>query len=163
MRRLLPLLLALLLPACRGTGAEGLDVPALMDMSHLVRPSSPNTALAAPQGFRPEPDIATPRYALPPERLFAAVSAVALAQPRTFAHASFPGALQAHFVARSALLNFPDLITVQVTPQSELIIWSRSVYGHSDFGVNRRRVADWLKALDARLLKSVDTPPGANG
>jgi hypothetical protein len=97
MRRLLPLLLALVLPACRGTGAEGVAVPARMDMAQLVRPSSPNTALAAPEGFRPVPDIVTRRYDLPPAALYAAVQRVALAQPRTFALVAYPEALQAHF------------------------------------------------------------------
>jgi len=151
MKRLLPLLLALLLPACRGAGTEGLDVPAPMDMSRLVRPASPNAALAAPAGFQPAPDIVTQRYALPPARLYAAITEVALAQPRSFAHASFADILQAHFVARSALMNYPDLVTVQVTPESGLVIWSRSVYGRSDFGVNRRRIETWLQALDADL------------
>jgi uncharacterized protein (DUF1499 family) len=49
------------------------------------------------------------------------------------------------------LWNFPDLVTVQVDPagadRSRLIIWSRSVYGQSDLGVNRKRTLAWLAAL----------------
>jgi uncharacterized protein (DUF1499 family) len=52
---------------------------------------------------------------------------------------------------RSAVLNFPDLVTVQVdtagADRSTLVIWSRSVYGRSDFGVNRDRTKTWLAAL----------------
>jgi len=151
MKRLLPLLLALVLPGCQGTGAEGLEPPVQIDMARLVRPASPNTALAAPAGFSPPPDIVTPAYAVDADRLFAAVRAVALAQPRTFAHGDFATTRQAHYVARSALLNFPDLIAVQVTPESGLILWSRSIYGRSDFGVNRARLAAWLAALDGAL------------
>ena len=147
MKRLLPLLLALLLPACRGHGAAGLDPPAAIDFATLVRPSTPNTALAAPAGFTPAPDLVTPRYRTDPDRLFAAIRAVALAQPRTFAHGNVTGDRQAHFVARSTLLNYPDLITVQVTPDSELILWSRSIYGRSDFGVTRARLVAWLAAI----------------
>ncbi len=149
--RLAALLLALLLPACRGTGAGGLPAPEPMDMARLVRPATPNTALAAPQGFAPAPDIATRRYTVTPDRLFAALRDVALAQPRTHLHAAFDDRRQAHFVARSALMNYPDLIAVQVTPESDLILWSRSVYGRSDFGVNRARLETWLAALDAAL------------
>jgi len=149
--RLAPLLLALLLPACRGTGAEGLPPPEPIDMARLTRPATPNTAPAAPAGFAPAPDIATRRYPVPPERLFAAIRAVALAQPRTALHAAFDSRRQVHFVARSALLNFPDLVAVQVTPDSGLILWSRSVYGRSDFGVNRARLEAWLAALDGEL------------
>jgi uncharacterized protein (DUF1499 family) len=149
--RLAALLLALLLPACRGTGADGLPPAEPMDMARLVRPATPNTALAAPAGFSPAPDIATRRYPVPPARLFAAIRAVALAQPRTYLHAAFDDRHQAHFVARSALLNYPDLIAVQVTPESELILWSRSVYGRSDFGVNKARLESWLAALEGEL------------
>jgi len=153
MMRVLPLLLALLLPACRGTGAEGLDAPQLIDMARLERPGTPNTALAAPAGFVPAPDIVTRRYAVAPDRLLAAVQAVAVAQPRTVVHAVFADRQQAHFVARSALLNFPDLVAVQVTPESGLILWSRSIYGRSDFGANKARLEAWLAALEARLKK----------
>ena len=43
-------LLGLLLPACGATGAQGVPATA-PDFAHLVRPSSPNTALAAPAGY----------------------------------------------------------------------------------------------------------------
>ena len=138
-------------PGCRGQGANGVAAPGQIDFAHLVRPSSPNTALAAPAGFAPAPDIQTRRYDLSPEALFAAVQRVATAQPRTYPQVAYPEAMQAHFVARSAWLNFPDLIAVQVTPESGLILWSRSVYGRSDFGVNRKRLAAWLAALDMGL------------
>ncbi len=151
MKRLLPLLLALLLPGCRGTGAEGLAPPVALDFAALVRPSTPNTALAAPAGFSPAPDLVTQPYRTDPDRLFTSIRAVALAQERTFAHGDAGAARQAHFVARSALLNYPDLITVQVTPESGLILWSRSIYGRSDFGVNQARLTAWLAALDAAL------------
>ena len=153
MRRI-ALLLALLLAACSGHGAEGVKPPPPIDFSALVRPTTPNTALAAPAGFRPAPDIVTRRYNVPPQQLYEAVRRVALAQPRTFAHVAYDDRLQAHFVARSAVFNFPDLIAVQVTPDSGLILWSRSVYGEGDFGVNRKRLLAWLAAIDAALPPS---------
>lgn len=149
--RLFALLLGLALPACSGSGADGVPVPPPIDMATLTRPATPNTALAAPAGFRPAPDIVTRRYPMPPQQLYEAVRRVALAQPRTYAHVAYDERLQAHFVARSAVFNFPDLIAVQVTPDSGLILWSRSVYGHSDLGVNRQRLLAWLAALDAAL------------
>ena len=151
MRRLFLLLIGLALPSCSGSGADGIPVPPPMDMSAIVRPATQNTALAAPEGFHPTPDIVTRRYDLPPAALFEAIRKVALAQPRTYALATYPDRLQAHFVARSRVFNFPDLIAVQVTPQSGLILWSRSVYGEGDFGVNRKRLQAWLSALDAAL------------
>jgi uncharacterized protein (DUF1499 family) len=151
MRRLLPAALGLLLAGCSGHGAEGIKVPPPMDFSHLTRPSTPNTALAAPAGFVPAPDIVTRRYPVPPDRLYAAIKAVALAQPRTYPLVAYDDRRQAHYVARSRVFNFPDLIAVQVGDDGSLILWSRSVYGESDLGVNRRRLAAWLAALDAAL------------
>ncbi len=145
---MLALLLSLVLPGCRGQGAEGVAPAAWIDMTALQRPATPNTALAAPAGFAPTPDIETPRHDAAPDRLFAAIRAVALAQPRTTEQAVFPAQHQAHFVARSRWFNFPDLIAVQVTDDGGLILWSRSVHGRSDFGANRARLVAWLAALE---------------
>lgn len=148
-------LVSFLLPACGYTGAQGLPTPPVMDIAKIERPTSPNTALAAPTGFTPSPDIVTTVYNVSADKLFTAVLAVAADQPRTYQAATYPAQLQAHYVARSALFNFPDLVTVQVragTPDSSnLILWSRSVYGHSDLGVNKQRVQDWLAALQSKL------------
>jgi uncharacterized protein (DUF1499 family) len=151
-------LLGLALPACGFPAAEGLPMPPPTDIAHIVRPSTPNTALAAPDGFSPTPDIVTPRYNFPAERLFALVRTVAAGQPRTFLAALYPDQLQAHYVVRSALLNFPDLVAVAVRPDdaasSTMILYSRSVYGHSDLGANRARVETWLSALRTQLPPS---------
>ncbi len=127
-----------------------------MDISQIQRPSSPNTALAAPPEFSPKPDIVTPTYHVPAvAQLYADVLTVAAAQPRTFVAAVYQPQFQAHFVARSAWLNFPDLIVAQVTAAgsdaSTLALYSRSVYGYGDFGVNRARLITWLAALDRTL------------
>lgn len=147
------MLIALLLPAC-GDGVSGVAVPPPLDMGHLVRPKTPNTALAAPEGFQPEPDILTRPYSMPAPALYAAANAMAMEQPRTYGLKTFYGQLQSHFVVRSAVFGFPDLVTLQVTAigpdRSTLVIWSRSVYGYSDLGVNRKRVVAWLSALDAK-------------
>lgn len=150
--------IGLVLPACGFPAAEGLPLPPPMDVAHIVRPSSPNTALAAPEGFSPRPDVLTPRYEVPMNGLFALVQDVASHQPRTYLAALYPDQLQVHYVARSAWFNFPDLIMVQVREdgpgRSDLIIYSRSVYGRSDLGVNRKRVEAWLAALQTKLPPS---------
>lgn len=148
-------LLGLVLPACGADGAQGLPAPTPMDMARIVRPASPNTALAAPTGFLPPPDLVTPVYPVPAPRLLAALRTMAESQPRTYLAAAFPDQMQLHYVVRSATLNFPDLVTAQVTAagdgRSTLVLYSRSVYGHSDLGVNRKRVEAWLAALSAVL------------
>lgn len=151
-------LVSLVLPACGFPAAEGLPTPTRMDIAQIVRPSTPNTALAAPAGFSPAPDVITPPYALQAGRLFALIQDIAASQPRTYAAATYPDELQAHYVARSAVFNFPDLIMVQVVrsgpDSSNLIVYSRSVYGQSDLGVNRKRLDTWLAALKAKLPPS---------
>jgi uncharacterized protein (DUF1499 family) len=151
-------LLGLLLPACGATGAHGLPMPRPMDVTHIVRPASPNTALAAPSGFIPPPDIVTPVYPVPADRLYASIQDVAAAQPRTFAAATYPDRLQAEWVARSAVFNFPDMIMAQVSPagrnKATMVLYSRSVYGYADLGVNRHRLAAWLAALS----RTIETP-----
>jgi uncharacterized protein (DUF1499 family) len=157
-------LVSFVMPACGLVGTAGLPPPAPMDLAHIERPATPNTALAAPAGFRPAPDIETPIYPVDPDRLLQTARRVAAEQPRTYLAADFPALRQVHYVARSALFNFPDLITVQVAPAAPdaaanpaghpaatLVLWSRSVYGRSDLGVNRKRLAAWLAALDAEL------------
>jgi uncharacterized protein (DUF1499 family) len=147
--------LGLFLPACGASGVAGLPPPHPIDMNRIDRPASPNTALAAPADFKPEPDIATPRYAVSAPRLYEGVLAIAASQPRTFVAFDDKARLQAQFVARSAWFNFPDLIVAQVNPAgpdaSTLVLYSRSVYGYGDFGVNRARVTTWLTALDRTL------------
>jgi uncharacterized protein (DUF1499 family) len=58
---------------------------------------------------------------------------------------------QFDYIQRSARLRFPDIISVRfisVSPsQSTLALYSRSVYGKSDFGVNRKRIEAWLLAI----------------
>ena len=152
MKRLLPALIGLFLSGCSGHGAEGIAVPPPMDFSRIARPSTPNTALAAPANFTPAPDLVTRRYDTSPDKLYAAIKAVALAQSRTFLHVAYDERREVHFVARSLVFNFPDLIAVKVEDDGSLILWSRSVYGESDMGVNRRRLAAWLAALDAALI-----------
>ena len=145
-------LIAFVLPACGAAGAGGLPTPALLDMSHIQRPASSNTALAAPAGTDPAPDVVTPAFPVAPPRLYDAVLAVAAEQPRTFLAAAYPAERQAHFVARSAWFNFPDLITAQIgeagRETSTLVLYSRSVYGYSDLGVNRQRLNAWLAAIE---------------
>jgi len=151
--RLAPLL-GLLMPACGATGGRGVAV-ATFDAARLVCPARPNTALAAPAGFSPPPDFVTPTYPVPPERLFAVLRGVADGRPRTFLAAEDRARLQAQWVARSRVLNFPDLVSAQVLaarPEaSQLVLYSRSVYGYSDFGANRGRLRAWLAAIDAAL------------
>ena len=148
---LLPRVLGLIFPLCATQGAAGVTPPGAVDFDHLVRPGTPNTALAAPAGFTPKPDIITPHYDLPARRLFAIVTGIASHRKRTYQLDSLPDRLQAAFVVRSGRANFPDIVELAVRPAgadaSRLILYSRSIYGYSDFGVNAARLHVWLGAI----------------
>ena len=62
------------------------------------------------------------------------------------------------YIQRSTVLRFPDVVTVEFidlgNDRSTLAIDSRSRYGKSDFGVNRRRVSEWMRLLEARTPAS---------
>jgi hypothetical protein len=159
-------LIDLVFPVCASAGADGLPTPAVMDMARIERPATPNTALAAPEVPGPyavtpsPPDIVTPLYRVPAARLFAAVGAVAASQSRTFVAATYPERGQQHWVVRSAVFNFPDLVTAQVVAEgpdaSALVLYARSVYGRSDLGVNRTRLRAWLAALNILLTPTTE-------
>jgi uncharacterized protein (DUF1499 family) len=59
----------------------------------------------------------------------------------------------ARILQHTRLMRFPDTIDIEVLPaagtQSTLAIYSRSLIGHGDLGVNRARIERWLAALDA--------------
>jgi uncharacterized protein (DUF1499 family) len=145
-------LIGLILPACGADGTAGLPAPMEpMDMTRIERPASPNTFLAGPEGMKPTPDFVTRRQNLPASVLYEKARVLFSGQPRTYVAAEFPDQRQVHYVVRSAIMNFPDLVTVEVDPagadRSTVVVWSRSVYGRSDFGVNRKRTEQWLTAL----------------
>jgi uncharacterized protein (DUF1499 family) len=148
-------LIGFALPACAASGAQGLPQSQLIDLQRIERPASPNTALAAPTGFAPPPDVVTPIYPMAAARLYDAVRAVAAAQPRTFLAADYTAERQTHWVVRSAVFNFPDLVTAQVSDAgpdcSSLVLYARSVYGRSDLGVNRQRLNTWLDVLRTKI------------
>ena len=59
------------------------------------------------------------------------------------------------YVQRSALMRFPDTIVVRFYALPEgratLALYSRSQFGLSDFGANRRRLERWLHRLEREL------------
>ncbi len=134
---------------------EKVTAPAPGDISGILRPTSPNTYLAAPPGFVSVPDLATRQYQLTPDRLFATVREVIAAAPRTTELAVDPGRLRADYVVRSRVFRFPDIVLAQVLRaldgKCNLVLYSYSLKGHYDFGVNRGRVTALLDALEARL------------
>ncbi len=125
------------------------------DLRELKRADSPNDALACPPGICPAvTDFESPAFAVDQKTVMAALRRALEDQPRTELAAEVDDPPQAIYVQRSAVFRFPDTVWVQpvVLPEgSSVIIYSRSNYGYSDFGVNRERVELWLGLLRTAL------------
>ena len=121
----------------------------------LVLPASPNACLGAPAGF-PQAHLALPPLPADADTAWDALRRLGDRFPRSTRLGEWPDQRQAQWVVRSALLNFPDIVVGEITggpAGSGLFLYSRSLFGWSDFGVNRRRVEAWTAALDAMLRR----------
>lgn len=130
-------------------GPAGLSAE-LVEFDRLELPASPNTCLAGPAEYAGPKHLTTPPFAVPPATLWARLLAVAAAQPRTWRLGEWPEPLQAEWVERTPLMNYPDLISAEIRPAAQgsaLLLYSRSLFGWSDLGVNKARVERWLRAL----------------
>lgn len=136
---------------------EEVAPPAPGNISEIRRPASPNTCLAGPPGFIPKPDLQTRPYNAAAEHLFEVMQNVVAAQPRVTRLGVDSDRLRADYVFRSRVFRFPDIVMIQVLPrdqgQSALVVYSYSLKGHYDFGVNRSRVSALLAALNVALTQ----------
>lgn len=106
-----------------------------------------------PGGFalRPGGDESGPVFATDAAALLTELDRIAMATPRTTRLAGSVAEGQITYVTRSNLWGFPDYTTISVadvpggvTP----LIYARLRFGHSDMGVNRARIKNWLTQLD---------------
>lgn len=128
--------------------------PAPVDFATLTRPGSPNTYLVAPPGAtRAAPDEAPPTFDVPAAQLGRRLLDAVAREPRVTQVWTSADRREFQFVQRSALMRWPDVVSVKLIDldggRSTLAIYSRSVYGYSDLGVNRARVRRWLAALNS--------------
>jgi len=149
-------LMSLYLPLCGTTGAAGIPAPGIVDFSQLHLKGH-SEFLVAPENFIPKPGLAAPIYQDPPKTLFADLQDVAALQPLTYPLDSEPNALQAAWVVRSKIWNFPDVIEIAVLPapggKSTLILYAHALYGYGDYGVNHSHAIRWLEDLNMKVSK----------
>jgi uncharacterized protein (DUF1499 family) len=104
-----------------------------------------------------------PVFEIPVEQLSAGWRRMLAARPRVALLAERADGQQLDYVQRSARFRFPDIITVRFVAtapaRSSLAIYSRSIYGRRDFGVNRARVEAWLDRLCETLPSNVKPCP----
>jgi len=148
--------LSLFFPLCGTAGAAGIPPPGVVDFDHLHLQGH-SEVLVAPAGFNPQPDIVAPIFAMTPTQLYGALQDVAALQARAFPLDAEPRALQAAWVMRTALGNFPDVIEIAVLPEpdgkSSFVFYSHAIYGASDYGVNRKHAIRWLKDLQMKVAE----------
>ena len=129
----------------------------MLDLVMLELTEKPNQYLVAPANYcqKASPHREAPTYDVPATVLRDAWLKVVEKQPRTTQTAGDDSALQYDFVQRSAIMRYPDTVTVRFLPledsRSTLAIYSRSKYGYSDLGVNKKRIDNWLDALEAEV------------
>ncbi len=125
-----------------------------IDFGNLVLKETPNQHLVCPPDFcAAKPHAESPVFNEPVQSLKEKWFALIERQPRTELAGSDQQNELYTFRVRTAVMHFPDDVTVQFIAldgkRSTLAIYSRSHYGYSDFGVNRRRIESWLRELAA--------------
>lgn len=125
-----------------------------VDFASLTLRDTPNQFLVCPPDKCAAPaDRAAPVYEVTEQQLRELVISAWSAMPRTtlMAGSTEPSSGEIRFVQHSAILRFPDTISVHTWPAGEgrstLAIYSRSLVGRSDLGANRDRIGRWLAAL----------------
>ena len=127
-----------------------------VDFAELKLSDNANQFLMCPSGFcTADPHADSPVFDVSLKRLRTRWREVVAAQPRVELLAEAEDGRQLDYIQRSARLRFPDIITVRfisASPsKSTLAIYSRSIYGSRDFGVNRARIDAWLSLLREAL------------
>lgn len=131
------------------------DAPEV-DFASLQRGPAPNQYLLCPEGLcTTQTDGAAPVFDVPADQLQVAWDEMVAAEPRTQVLRRDVTNMEVDYVQRSRLFRFPDVISVRFIPvddaHSTLAIYSRSVYGKGDMGVNHARIDGWLAKLKARV------------
>ncbi len=124
-----------------------------IDFATFKRPKTPNTYFLAPIGFTEaaRPDANSPQFDEAPKELFNKALALIQDAKNWGDIRSDETSLRIAFIARTALLRFKDDVDIAVldgeSGGSRIAIYSRSRLGKSDFGANRKRVAELIHTL----------------
>ena len=139
--------------AMRRIGKLHADIETFPDFGRIERRATGNDALVCHDSHcgSAKLDFDAPVFDIAAAELKARIRAVALGEPRTIVRREMADDADIEFQQASALFRYPDIISVKLLAlgerQSSIAIWSRSVVGRKDFGVNRARVERWLAAL----------------
>lgn len=128
----------------------------VIDFPTLELTNKPNQYLLCPKNYcKVEPHAKGPQFDLSVQELRIAWMEMVSIQPRTTLFSKTRSADQLDYIQRTKLVRFPDIITVRFIEisqeQSTIAVYSRSIYGRSDFGANKTRIDHWIAELN-RLL-----------
>lgn len=128
-----------------------------VDITTLRAPLPPPSFLACPPNYcGVTAGMTTPVFPLPWRALRDQWVKMFAEQPHIVPLGEALEGRRLSYIQHSLLFRFPDVVTVEFVPlgpdHSSLAIYSRSRYGHYDFGHNRNRVETWLADLE-KLVK----------
>jgi Protein of unknown function (DUF1499) len=108
--------------------------------------------LACPPGYCSAGEaVVSPIFDVPWERLHDYWTEVMAGEKRMVSVAADTDVRRLFYIQHSPTFRFPDVITVEFVAlgpdRSSIAIYSRSRYGSSDFGKNRKRVEKWMGLL----------------
>ena len=127
-----------------------------VDFAALQLKSTPNQYLVCPEGYcAAEAHAVSPTFPVDVQELQDIWFDVVSRQPSTKVIASDEAARQFDIETLTPLVGFPDTVTVRFLEApgggSTLAVYSRSYYGRSDLGANKKRIDSWLGEIAARL------------
>jgi uncharacterized protein (DUF1499 family) len=130
-----------------------------LDFARFRKINRPNQFLALPASFTAvqKSDAVTGVFNASVDQVRDAWLEVVRGAPRVSGVRQLDGQIEA--CQRTPLVGFPDWITAQPVDlgngQASICVFSRSKFGLRDFGVNEKRVLDWLAQLAAKLPPKV--------
>ena len=148
-----------------GREAENRLAPSeAVSIAELRSPLPKPSFLFCPPGYCAAAEaITSPVFPMPWERLREYWTEVVSGEKRVETIAADPDERRLVYIQHSPTFRFPDIITVEFVPlepnRSSIAIYSRSRYGHYDFGKNRKRVGKWMVLLEKVAQPAIG--PGA--
>ncbi|MEP3247180.1 MAG: DUF1499 domain-containing protein [Sneathiella sp.] len=113
---------------------------------------NPNQYLICPENTCiEEKHDESPVFNVPVDRLQSTWKAMLAEQPNIEILRTSADSNSQDLVQRTRLVRYPDIVSVEFSKisetQSTLSVYSRSIYGRSDFGANKTRIDAWISRL----------------
>jgi uncharacterized protein (DUF1499 family) len=128
-----------------------------VDFASLVRRTSPNDALACPEGLcRVKVDLITPALSVSTTDALSRLEAAMFARPEAATKVSETingTVIQRVYLIRTPLMRFPDVLQLRLEEKDGktlVALYSASQIGYGDQGANRARIEALLRSLDAQ-------------